>query len=531
MHTDRWCLIHVVEEPRSSRPLVDETTLDPRAPLPSLARPSGAGARFLAIYDIGRQLLAPRDPAQVIAAIQDTIVAHLNPDHACILAVDGGRYRVLAAHGLDLSGPPAGWKLSHTVLERTSESGLAVLGSDVQKDADLQGSESIQRFRIRSVMCVPLGGKPVRGVIYLDNRGDRRAFTPEDLEFLTAISLYSSLVLERAQDHEQADERLQMLQGELLRHRIVGRSPALLTAYDTLKRLARGGARVLLRGETGTGKELFARAYAANSGREGKPYVPVPIPALAPTLAESELFGHVRGAFTEATRDKKGRLELAQGGVLFLDEVGDVELSLQAKLLRFLDSGELYRVGDTEPRRIDALVVSATNRGVEKEAERGVFRGDLLARLGHVVAVPPLRERAEDVPLLVEHFLGRHDPSRRKTFAPETLATLARHDWPFNVRELQQVVERAVCLVDGDVILPTHLPDYLRRHLPAAAHAAGPADEPPRPMRDAIQDLEKAQILRALEYTKGNKRRAAEILQISADTFYRRLEEFGLGTD
>jgi transcriptional regulator with GAF, ATPase, and Fis domain len=519
--------------------MADETTLDPQAPLPSAATASGTGRRFLAVYDIGRSLLAEKEPAQVIGAILSALVANLHPDHACVLAVaDDGSCRPVAVHGLDLSGPQEGWKLSRTVLDRARDSGLAVLATDVQKDADLVGAESIQRFRIRSVMCAPLGRDPVRGMIYVDNRGDERAFTPDDLEFLTALSQYARLVLERAEEHahtkealQLSDERLELLQGELLRHHIVGRSAALLTAYDTLKRLARGGARVLLRGETGTGKELFARAYAANSGRAAKPYIPVPIPALAPTLAESELFGHVRGAFTEATRDKKGRLELAHGGVLFLDEVGDVELALQAKLLRFLDSGELYRVGDTEPRRIDALVVSATNRGVEKDAERGAFRGDLLARLGHIVSIPPLRERAEDVPLLVEHFLGRHDATRRKAFAPETLAALARHDWPFNVRELQQVVERAVCLVDGDVVLPQHLPDYLRRHTPPAAHSAGPANEPPRPMREAIQELEKAQIVRALEYTNGNKRRAAEVLQISADTFYRRLEEFGLGSD
>src|SRR6185436_9491751 len=159
-----------------------------------------------------------------------------------------------------------------------------------------------------------------------------------------------------------------LLQGDLLRHRIVGSSRPLLEAYDALRRFARSGARVLLRGETGTGKELFARAYAANSPRARGTYVPVTIPALAPTLIESELFGHLRGAFTEASRDKKGRLEMAEGGVLFLDEIGDVDLALQAKLLRFLDSGELYRVGDTAPRRVDAFVVAATNRPLEKLA-------------------------------------------------------------------------------------------------------------------------------------------------------------------
>jgi DNA-binding NtrC family response regulator len=318
-----------------------------------------------------------------------------------------------------------------------------------------------------------------------------------------------------------------MIQGELLRHEIVGAAPSLLRAYDALRRLARSGARVLLRGETGTGKELFARAYAANSPRPGRPYVPVPIPALAPTVVESELFGHVRGSFTEAVRDKKGRLELADRGVLFLDEVGDIEPHLQTKLLRFLDSGELYRVGDTAARRIDALVVSATNRPLEKDVETGRFRADLLARLGHVIEIPPLRERSEDVPRLVEHFLARYDRGpRRKSFAPDAVAVLQAHHWPFNVRELQQVVERAVCLVDGDVIGPDDLPEYLRSAPPAPA--AAPAAGPPAPLRRIVEEAEKAHILRALEFTGGNRRRAIELLQLSPETFYRRLEEYGL---
>jgi DNA-binding NtrC family response regulator len=189
-------------------------------------------------------------------------------------------------------------------------------------------------------------------------------------------------------------------------------------------------------------------------------------------------------------------------------------------------------VGDVEARRIDALVVSATNRPVEKDAERGAFRGDLLARLGHVVTIPPLRERPEDVPLLVEHFLKAHDKTRRKTFLPETLAVLAAHTWPFNVRELQQVVERAVCLVDGDTVRPEHLPEYLRAAAPVGAPAVTTAaTEPPPPLHEAVQALEKALIVRALAYTNGNKRRAAELLRISADTFYRRLQDFGLSGD
>jgi DNA-binding NtrC family response regulator len=202
-----------------------------------------------------------------------------------------------------------------------------------------------------------------------------------------------------------------------------------------------------------------------------------------------------------------------------------VEYALQTKLLRFLDSGELVRVGDTAARRVDALVVSATNRPLEKDIETGRFRADLLARLGHAVVIPPLRERPEDVPLLVEHVLSRVDrgPVRHR-FASDTLGLLQRHHWPFNVRELQQVVERAVCLVDGAEVRPEHLPDYLRRDAGGAALPAGPL----RPLREVVEEAERAHVLRALELSGGNKRRAIELLAISPETFYRRLEAWGL---
>lgn len=517
-----------------SRPAAPaEATLDPQLPLQGLDAGPG-GRRLLAIYGIGRQLLEQSEPLRVLRTIHDAIVENLEPDHACVLSLaEDGSLRPIASHNLDLATAEDRWAVSHTVLRRVLESRLAVLAADVRRDAQLEEAASIKHFGIHSVMCVPLGGKQLRGLIYADNRGEHRPFTTDDLHFLTAVSLYASLVLERAEEYvrtaealRRSDERADVLQQDLLRHEIVGRSPALLEAYDKVRRFARNGARVLLRGETGTGKELFARAYASHSGRSGRPYVPVPIPALAASLVESELFGHVKGAFTEATRDKKGRLELAHGGVLFLDEVGDVEPAIQTKLLRFLDSGELFRVGDTEARSIDAFVVCATNRPLEKDVQGGRFRPDLLARLGHVVTIPPLRERPEDVPLLVEHFLSLHAHGRpAKQFAPETIQALQQHPWPLNVRELQLVVERVVCLIDRDVILPADLAEL------GAARPGRPAATPgvpPRPLREQVDELERRAIVAALEHTRGNKKKAMELLQVSSDTFYRRLEEFGL---
>jgi len=510
-----------------------EATLDPAAPRASAALDR---SRLLALHEVTRQLLEAREPGTVIRAVLDALFEQLRPERGAVLAVDAeGGFRPRATRGLSLAGPADDWPISLSVLRHVRDSGLAVLASDIRTSAPFKAAGSVQRFRIRSVLAVPLGPPPARGALYLDTRGDRRAFSPEDLEFVGALSLPASRALVRAEELAEAseaiaarDERLEVLHDELLRHEIVGRAPSLVAAYDALVRFAKAGARVLLRGETGTGKELFARAYAAASGRGSGGYVPVPIPALAPGLVESELFGHVRGAFTEATRDKKGRLELADGGVLFLDEVGDVEPALQTKLLRFLDSGELFRVGDTTARRVDARVVSATNRPLDRDVESGRFRGDLLARLGHVLVVPPLRERPEDVPLLVEHFLRRHGGAKR--FSAESLALLQAHHWPFNVRELQQVVERAVCLVDEDVVRPEHLPAYVRRDEAAlgAAGPAGPPEGPPAPLRAVVEEAERRHILRTLDYARGNRRRAIELLGISPETFYRRLEQYGV---
>lgn len=518
-------------DPRQLAAAPSETTLDPLAPIGK----EQSAERLRALYDIGRQLVEQRQAREVIEAIQSALIGHLLPDHACVLALAGGELRPLATHRLDLSGPLEQWPISRTVLARVQESGLAVLATDVQRDPRFEESGSVQRLGIRSVMCVPLGPQPACGLIYVDSRRGH-SFVREDLEFLIAIAGYASPTLERALEQEEtaaalraSRERLELLEGELLRHRIVSRSPALLSAYDTVQRLARAGARVLLRGETGTGKELFARAYAQLGPRGGGPYVPVPIPALAPTLVESELFGHVRGAFTEAARDKKGRLELAHGGVLFFDEIGDVDLALQAKLLRFLDSGELFRVGDTERRVVDALVVSATNRDLEKDIQAGRFRGDLLARLGHVVQIPPLRQRADDIPVLIEHFLGVYARGRGpKRFSDEAVSLLLGHHWPFNVRELQLVVERSCCLVDEEVVDVKDLPDYLRR--PSLGRVSSTVEGAPveRPLAEVVEAAEREHILRVLEKTKGNRRKAIAILRIAPETFYRRLQEFGL---
>jgi transcriptional regulator with GAF, ATPase, and Fis domain len=507
----------------------DGILVDPKAPFSSTT-PGEVEKRLVTLYAIGQQLMEHREPSQVFETIRQAVMQHLNPDAACILRTGAsGELHPIISYKLDLGVPRKEWPVSRTVLEKVRESGMALLSMDTLSDHDLRESRSVKKLKIRSILCAPLGSNPVRGLVYV-SRGRRKGpFERKDLEFLTAIAVYATLTLDRAVEHVQTtealrdkSERLAFLQKELLRHQIIGRDPGLLKAYDAVRRFARAGARVLIRGETGTGKELFARAYAAAGDRSERAFVPVPIPAMPPGLVESELFGHTKGAFTSATGDRKGRLELADGGVLFLDEVGDIPLELQPKLLRFLDSGEVYRVGENRSRHVDTLVVSATNRPLEALVQKGRFREDLLARLGHVVNIPPLRERVEDIPLLIEHFLEMYDRNKEKAFAPETLDLWKRSRWELNVRQLQLAVERAVCLVDEDVITPGDVTELV-----ASSHDVDGADRFP-PLKDVVKEVERKHILRALEITRGNRKEAIALLQLSAEKFYNRLKEYGI---
>ncbi len=310
---------------------------------------------------------------------------------------------------------------------------------------------------------------------------------------------------------------------------IVGRSAAMLNVYKMVGRIARSSAPVLVLGESGTGKELVARAVHAHSARARGPFVAVSCAAMTETLLESELFGHERGAFTGADRQRRGVFEQATGGTLFLDEIGEVPPKMQAQLLRVLQENEIRRVGGTEPIQVDVRVVAATNRDLDEEVRAGRFREDLLFRLRVVsLRLPPLRERPEDISPLVEHFIaqaakreGRPPPS----ISAEAVEVLRRSPWPGNVRELRNAVERALAVASPDFILASDLPAEI-------SGAAEQAEPPPREFglnaiiadRPTLAVLERRYVDLVLTLTHGNKKRAAEILGIDRRTLYRTLD-------
>ncbi len=318
--------------------------------------------------------------------------------------------------------------------------------------------------------------------------------------------------------------------GDVAAPPLIGHSPGLIAAVKTLARVARTDATVLLQGESGTGKELAAQTLHRYSDRSDRRLVVVNCGALPETLLESELFGHVKGAFTGASASRPGLFREADGSTLFLDEIGDLTLHLQTRLLRALQEKEVVPVGSETPIKVDVRVVAATHRDLGAMVKDGRFREDLYYRLDVVkVTLPPLRERRQDVPLLVDHFLRALAVRYRRGLVavdPEAQARLLAYDWPGNVRQLQNVLERALVLAEQDVIGPEHLPEEIRGAGEGlgAPTAASVATGQPLP----LAELEREHVLRAVDYTKGNRQAAAGMLGISRRTLARMLQRWGM---
>lgn len=340
------------------------------------------------------------------------------------------------------------------------------------------------------------------------------------------------LVIGRALEHLRLRQEVEHLRRSLDRkygfENILGRSPALLETLEAAARVAPTDATVLIRGETGTGKELLAKAIHFNSARRGGPFVTINCGAIPPELLESELFGHVKGAFTGAVTHKKGRVELADGGTLFLDEIGELPPPLQVKLLRLIQEREIEKLGAPGILRVNVRIIAATHRNLEAMVEDGAFREDLYYRLAVIpLYLPPLRERSEDIPELVAHFFeaARRRHGRPHLTLPHALLPyFSAWRWPGNVRELENVIERIVVLARGDEVTLQDLPDFLRREREPLD--AIQLELPPEGI--SLEAVERELIRRALEKFDGNQSQAARYLDISRKTLIYRMEKYGL---
>ncbi|HUX39120.1 MAG TPA: sigma 54-interacting transcriptional regulator [Rectinemataceae bacterium] len=415
----------------------------------------------------------------------------------------------------------AGWVVQH---------GQALIANDVESDSRYYG-EIAKRvdFPTYSILAVPMRIRDETiGVIEVINKRDKRYFTQEDLKWLEVFAVQAALAIQNAKYLESAHEEIHLLRDQVEAgkgwHSLIAKSPLVLEKLDLIDRVAKTGSSVLILGESGVGKELFAEQIHLRSDRRAKAFVRVNCAALPEGLLESELFGHVKGAFTDAVANRKGRFELADGGTIFLDEIGDLPLRLQAKLLRVLQQKSFERVGSSDTLEVDVRIVAATNRDIESLVESGEFRSDLYYRLNVLpVHVPPLRQRKEDIAALAEFFLKRMNRETNKKIAGFTdaaMGAMLSYSWPGNIRELENAVERAVVIAKEQWI---GIADLL------IGPAAGKEDEfAGKSLREGLTNFKRHFIRKALEENGWNQTEAAKALDIQRTYLSRLIKELSI---
>jgi transcriptional regulator with GAF, ATPase, and Fis domain len=498
------------------------------------SRPDGLPATARTVRDLNvllefsRTLNSVRGLAALQEKVLEAVLAIVPADQAAVLLSEdgvGGFSSIVGRHRR--LGPNQPIHASQTILSRVLEENLAVLSNDVQSDAAYREADSLLERKVHSVLAVPLEvqGKML-GVMYLDASSPGARFDSDLLEFVATLGNITALAIENARHLERLGGENRRLYEELnIHHSMIGESKAMHEVYDFVSRVAGRDSTVLISGESGTGKELVARAVHANSSRTNKPFVAINCAAITETLLESELFGHERGAFTGAVSQKKGKLEVAEGGTVFLDEIGELAVPMQAKLLRVLQEREFERVGGTRSIKLDVRLIAATNRDLKEASRTGTFRPDLYYRLNVVsLHMPALRERREDIPLLAAFFAAQYGEKVKRRVAgisPEARACLQRYDWPGNVRELENAIERAVVLGSTELILIDDLPDSILEETAASG-------EPVSALHDGIRDAKKALIERAIEQANGNYTDAAKILGVHPNHLFRLIRTLNL---
>jgi Nif-specific regulatory protein len=498
------------------------------------------------LYEMAIRSASAQSPRELAEIVLECLFAATTADIGAVLVprekglpADQSGWTCLASR---TRGERPYTQVSDSVSRAVLRDGVAVLAEDVETDLPPRTpqSRSLHELEAQSVICAPIRRQEsTSGLIHLYTTSVDRQLTPENLHFTLAAADHLGMTLRALDERVSLKENLARAEQnnrtlrEQLHHesQLIGESPVVQSLRDQTVLIGPTDATVLIRGESGVGKELVARAIHQHSRRKDKPLVCMNCAALTETLLESELFGHEKGAFTGATERKIGKFEQAHEGTLFLDEVGEMSLSIQSKFLRVLEGHPFERVGGQRPITTNVRVVAATNRDLEEAVKSGEFRQDLYFRL-HVVeiTIPPLRERTGDMTVLAKHFVERF---ARKTsrvlrgFTPAALQLLESYHWPGNVRELQNAIERAVILCRGPVI---EVSDLQLSSLNAREHRERiTADFHAGTYREmTIDEVEQAHILATLEYTDWNKTRAAEILAIERSTLDRRLKRYGV---
>ena len=501
--------------------------LQPDRLLKELPATSQVSKNLNALLKISRVVHAIRDLEELQAQLLDLIFEVVPAGRGAILLSDGEGPDFSSMYARTRQDGEQLVRVSRTIARKVMKENVAILGVDIASSGNFREVESLVASHVCSLVCVPLSVfQRMIGCIYLDNTSVANRFHEDHLQLMAGVAGISAVALDNARRLQWLEQENQRLTTEVRQDQsLVGEGTRMKDIFQFLARAAPSDSTVLIDGESGTGKELVAKALHRNSARANKPFVAINCAAIPETLLEDDLFGHEKGAFTGAATQKKGRVEIADGGVLFLDEIGDLAPSLQVKLLRVLQEREFERVGGTHPIKVNIRLIAATNRDLEDAVKKGEFRQDLYYRLAVVsVTMPPLRERREDIPMLTRHFLQKHATRCRVKARPvsrEAMAALVNYEWPGNVRELENAIERALVMGSSDMVLLEDLPESLLEQ-------KAPEDFEEGKYHASVKEHKKQLILDAIAQTRGNYVEAAGILGVHPNYLHRLIRNLQL---
>ena len=502
--------------------------LHPDRLLKELPATSAVARNLNALLKISRVVHAIRDLEELQSHLLDLIFEVVPASRGAILLAETGAQEFSSQYARTRQAGQAQLiRVSRTIASQVMKEDVAILGADVAASGELRDIESLAVSEVRSLLCVPLSVfQRVIGCIYLDSTTVINRFHEDHLQLMAAVAGISAVALDNARRLQWLEQENQRLTMEVRQEQsLVGEGARMREIYHFLAKVAPSDSTVLIEGESGTGKELAARALHRMSGRGNKPFVAINCAAIPETLLESDLFGHERGSFTGATAQKKGRLEVADGGVVFLDEIGELAPALQVKLLRVLQERQFERVGGTRPIKVDIRLIAATNRDLNEAVRLGQFRQDLYYRLAVVqLTMPALRQHKEDIPMLTRHFLQKYAMRckvKLKPISPEAMAALMNYEWPGNVRELENAIERALVIGSPEMVLLEDLPESLLEQATEAETNEGR-------YHAKVKDLKKQMILEAVEQSRGNYVEAAATLGVHPNYLHRLIRNLGL---
>jgi transcriptional regulator with GAF, ATPase, and Fis domain len=476
------------------------------------------------LFQFSEKLLVTREVQQLLEALLDGAIEATGADKGFVVLLRGSQTEIRAARNLRQETlPDSVRQLSDTVLAKVVESRRPLIVHNAIHDTMFKSAASVMNLRLCSVMCAPLiAGGDLLGLIYLGNDRVANLFDPRALDVLSIFAAQAALILQNALLLESLRTDNASLEKKLKDQRfgdIIGSCASMMEVFRKVQKVSPTDISVLITGETGTGKELIAREIHNRSARASGPFVVINCGAIPENLMESELFGHVRGAFTGAVATREGKFQSANKGTLFLDEIGELPVALQVKLLRALQERVVTKVGDGRPEKVDIRVIAATNRELEEEIRKGTFREDLYYRLNVVnIFLPPLRERGDDVVVIARLLLIKYAQEMNvqvRGFTPNALIAIRKYDWPGNVRQLENRIKKALVLCDKTLVGPEDLDLH-----PEALQSIVPLDK-------AKEDFQRRYILEVLERNNGNRTKTARDLGVDPRTIFRYLEKEG----